>query len=171
MNMELANRLPSLKLVVFDFDGVFTDNAVYVNQEGVESVRCHRSDGLGLSRIRKCGIETIIISTETNPVVLARAEKLKMEALHGIEEKGSALSAEVEKRGLSWDQVAFVGNDINDIPCLERVGLPVVVADAYDEVRPLAKLILKRKGGEGAVREFCDLIWNARKGKKETNNE
>jgi 3-deoxy-D-manno-octulosonate 8-phosphate phosphatase (KDO 8-P phosphatase) len=171
MDPKLKKTLTNLKFVVFDFDGVFTDNAVYVNQEGVESVRCHRSDGLGLSRIRECGVETLIISTEPNPVVFARAKKLKMEALYGIAEKGSALTGEVLKRGLSWDEVAFVGNDINDLPCLELVGLPVVVADAYDEVLPLAKLILKQKGGEGAVREFCDLIWNARKGNKDAINE
>lgn len=163
MEIELQKLLTSLKLVVFDFDGVFTDNAVIVSEEGVESVRCHRSDGLGLSRLRKCGVETMILSSEPNPVVLARAKKLKIEARHGIEAKGLALEEEKEKRALSWDQIAFVGNDINDAPCLKLVGYPVVVADAYDEVLPLAKHVLERKGGEGAVREICDLIWNAYK--------
>jgi len=152
-----------ISFVAFDFDGVFTNNMVYVSQKGSESVRCCRSDGLGLRRLREMGVDSAILSTETNPVVNIRAAKLKIACRPGLENKWAALEEERILRGLSWEQVAFVGNDINDAECLQAVGLPVVVADAFDEVRSLARLVLKRKGGDGAVREFCDLLWDLKK--------
>lgn len=161
---EVAELISALKLVVFDFDGVFTDNRVMVSDGGTESVMCCRSDGLGLRRLRELGIDMFILSTETNPVVSVRARKLELECIHGCENKLRALEAEAERRGISLVDTAFVGNDINDLDCLKNVGLPVVVADAYDEVRGLARIVLSRSGGYGAVREFCDLVYATRKG-------
>lgn len=160
---QTVKMLRALKLVVFDFDGVFTDNRVIVSEDGMESVVCCRSDGYGLRRLEAVKVGALIISAEPNPAVVLRARKLKIQCFHGVEDKLTLLKEEVRKRKISIAQTAFVGNDINDAKCLKAVGLPVVVADAWPEVRPLAKLVLKRKGGEGAVREFCDLVWNAKR--------
>lgn len=154
--------LKNLRLAVFDFDGVFTDNRVIVSEKGVESVVCNRSDGLGLRRLREAGVDMFILSTEVNPVVTCRARKLKIGCHQGVEDKLTVLKREAAHRGIPLSQVAFVGNDINDIECLDAVGVPVVPADAWLEVRPHAKWVLKRRGGDGAVREFCDTVWKAK---------
>lgn len=155
---EVRAALQEVRLVAFDFDGVFTDNTVYVTQDGVESVRCWRSDGLGLQKLRELGIGTVIISTETNPVVTARARKLGIRCLQDCADKVAALRGVADADGIGLDQVAFVGNDINDAPCLAAVGLPIVVHDAHEDVVGLAKIRTRTPGGRGAVREVCDLI-------------
>lgn len=155
---ELRKLIRQVRLVAFDFDGVFTDNMVYVFDDGKEAVRCSRGDGLGLSKLRRLGIETIIISTETNPVVSARARKLKMRCVQSCEDKRAVLENLTDELGISMSQVAFMGNDINDIPCLECVGLPIVVQDSHPDVIHLAKYRTKTPGGHGAVREVCDIF-------------
>jgi YrbI family 3-deoxy-D-manno-octulosonate 8-phosphate phosphatase len=156
---RLGELLVSIRLLVFDFDGVFTDNMVYVTQEGIESVRCWRSDGIGLTRVRSTGVHTLILSTETNPVVKARANKLKTLCKQGIEDKAAAIFEACRELGIDPAQVAFVGNDINDIPAFKAVGLPIAVSDAYAEVLPYVLHRTTRPGGYGAVREVCDLIF------------
>jgi N-acetylneuraminate synthase/sialic acid synthase len=156
---ELRERIMATRSVVFDFDGVFTDGAVYVGEDGHESVRCNRSDGLGLQRLAELGLDLLILSTETNPVVSARAAKLKVACLHGQRRKIEALKGHALERGLSLEQIAYVGNDINDSECLKAVGLPIVVHDAWPEVARLARLRTERPGGQGAVREICDLFF------------
>jgi YrbI family 3-deoxy-D-manno-octulosonate 8-phosphate phosphatase len=150
-----------IKAVVFDFDGVFTDNRVYVFEDGKEAVVCHRSDGMGIGRLKKLGIEMLVLSTETNPVVTKRARKLKLPVIQSSEDKLSALRAWSEKKRISLASLAYLGNDINDLDCLKSVGLPVVVADAMPEVLPHAAIVLRKAGGKGAVRELCDMIFNA----------
>ena len=159
---ELISLIKGLKAVVFDFDGVFTDNTVFVDQNGVESVRCWRSDGLGLSRITSLGLKTLIISTEKNHVVSTRAKKLKTEYIHGVDDKAYTIAKWSSKVGIPLSNIAFVGNDINDIPALREVGLPIGVADSYDEILPFIKYQTNKCGGYGAVREVCDLIVNMR---------
>jgi 3-deoxy-D-manno-octulosonate 8-phosphate phosphatase (KDO 8-P phosphatase) len=154
--------LASVKLVGFDFDGVFTDNAVYVNQDGIEAVRCWRSDGLGLSRLRTVGVQAFIISTEVNPVVTARANKLKLLCRQGVEDKSEAILEACQQLGVPPAHTMFVGNDINDICAFKSVGVPVAVADAYPEVLPHVMYRTERQGGFGAVREVCDLIFQAK---------
>jgi len=161
-NMLTIDLLSAVRLIAFDFDGVFTDNTVYVTQEGVESVRCWRSDGLGLSRLRSVGVQAFIISTEANPVVSARAQKLKLACKQGIEDKAAAILATCSELDIPPEQTMFVGNDINDIPAFKSVGLPVAVADAYPEIYPYVLYRTQRPGGLGAVREICDLVYNAR---------
>lgn len=156
--MTLEERIRTIALVAFDFDGVFTDNAVYVAEEGYESVRCWRGDGLGLRQIERLGIATVIISTEPNPVVAARARKLKIRCLYGVDNKLDALANIVEEMGISLEQVAFVGNDVNDLACLHAVGLPIVVNDAHPDVLDAAVYRTETRGGYGAVREVCDLF-------------
>lgn len=151
-----------VRLVVFDFDGVFTDNTVLVDQNGIEAVRCWRSDGLGLARLRGLGVESVIISTETNPVVTVRADKLKLLSKQGIEDKAAAIFATCNELDVAPEYTMFVGNDINDIPAFNVVGLPVAVADAYPEVFPHVKYRTTKCGGHGAVREVCDLIYFAK---------
>lgn len=161
MGEDVASILRALKAIVFDFDGVFTDNTVLVDQHGVESVRCWRSDGLGLVRVRGLGVKTLIISTEANPVVSIRAQKLKTDCIQGIEDKAAAIADWAISMGLPLSEIGFVGNDVNDIPALKEVGLPIGVADAYEEISPFIKHRTRRRGGYGAVREVCDLIVNA----------
>lgn len=161
---SLRTQLRDVRLVVFDFDGVFTDNTVYVSQDGVESVRCWRSDGLGLSRLREVGVASIIVSTETNPVVSARAAKLKIDCMQGVADKRRAVLDVCQRLEVSIGNTAFVGNDINDFPALEVVGLPICVADAYPEVVPHIAYKTQKQGGYGAVREVCDLIYEAKLG-------
>jgi len=160
--MLTTDLLSSVRLIAFDFDGVFTDNTVYVTQDGVESVRCWRSDGLGLSRLRSVGVQAFIISTEANPVVSARAQKLKLACKQGIEDKAAALLATCSELDIPPEQTMFVGNDINDIPAFKSVGLPVAVADAYPEIYPYVLFRTQKPGGMGAVREICDLVYNAK---------
>ena len=154
--------LRTVELVVFDFDGVFTDNRVLVDEEGREAVFCTRADGLGIEALRRAGIDSLILSTEPNPVVAARAAKLKMACVHGASDKWAALAEILRVRRLKAARVAYVGNDINDRGCLEHAGVPICVADAHPDVRSLARLVTERRGGEGAVREVCDAIVRAR---------
>lgn len=150
-----------IRLLVFDFDGVFTDNAVYVTQDGVESVRCWRSDGLGLSRLREAKrVEILVLSTEENPVVAARCRKLKLPCVQGVADKAVRLKELAAERGLSLQDIAYVGNDTNDAGCLAMAGLPIAVADAHPGVRELARLTTTVPGGYGAVREICDLFYS-----------
>jgi YrbI family 3-deoxy-D-manno-octulosonate 8-phosphate phosphatase len=161
--LQNIDRIVSrIRLVAFDFDGVFTDNMVYVFENGAEAVRCFRSDGIGLQKLKKIGIETVIISTEANPVVSARARKLKMRCIQDCQDKRAVLEELVREQNIDLQEVAFVGNDINDLPCLECVGLPIVVQDAYQEVAQRALFQTKRPGGHGAVREICDLFERVR---------
>jgi YrbI family 3-deoxy-D-manno-octulosonate 8-phosphate phosphatase len=154
----LRERIRAVRLIAFDFDGVFTDNKVYVFQDGSEAVCCFRGDGLGLDKLKRLGVQTIVISTEVNPVVAARAGKLGIRCLPGCRDKRAILQQVVGELGLTMEQVAFVGNDINDRDCLSAVGLPMVVRDAHPDVMSLALYRTRVLGGQGAVREICDLF-------------
>jgi YrbI family 3-deoxy-D-manno-octulosonate 8-phosphate phosphatase len=147
--------LRRVRLVVFDFDGVMTDNRVLTLQDGTEGVFCNRSDGLGIGMLREAGMPMLVLSKEENPVVAARCRKLKLECHQGIDDKLAELTRVIEARGLTPDQVAYVGNDVNDEACLRAVGLPVAVADAYPEALAAARVVTLRAGGQGAVREVC----------------
>jgi 3-deoxy-D-manno-octulosonate 8-phosphate phosphatase (KDO 8-P phosphatase) len=162
---DLARLLTDVGIVVFDFDGVFTDNRVWTSESGEETVACSRSDGLGLRRLDEVGVPYVIVSTETNPVVAARAAKLGVDCVQGVDDKLAVVRAEAAVRGVALRDVAYVGNDLNDSACLRAVGLPVVPADAWPDVIPLARWVLSRPGGHGCVRELCDAIWNARRGR------
>jgi YrbI family 3-deoxy-D-manno-octulosonate 8-phosphate phosphatase len=153
--------LARVRLAIFDFDGVFTDNRVWVNERGEEMLAFTRSDGLGLRRLDEVGVRYLIVSTEPNAIVAARAAKLGAPCVHGVDDK---LAVVEELRGdVELDAVAYVGNDINDAECLRAVGLPVVPADAWPEARSLARWVLSRPGGAGCVREFCDAVWEAQR--------
>lgn len=147
-----------ISLVAFDFDGVFTDNRVWVDENGHEMVAAFRSDSYGMLRLEEKGIRLVVISTETNPVVAARCRKVGIECIQGIKDKASVLKEYLKKNGIKADETIFIGNDINDLGCFQIVGFSVAVADALPDVSKSADLILSHKGGYGAVRELCELI-------------
>ena len=149
-----------LDLIVYDFDGVMTDNKVYVDQNGNEMVQVNRADGLGVSEIKKLGIEQIIISTEKNSVVSARASKLSIPCLQGIENKKMALFDYCKENDIDLKNVAYVGNDINDKNVMENTGLTFCPADAHGSIKKISDHVLKTKGGHGVIRELLDFINN-----------
>jgi N-acylneuraminate cytidylyltransferase len=147
-----------VSLVVFDFDGVMTDDRVWVNQDGLEFVAANRGDGMGISRLLAAGIRAVIISTESNPVVAARAKKLKLPYYHSVGDKAAILTSYLAEEGLSSKKTIYVGNDVNDLPCFPLVACAVAVADAHPDVKRRADQVLTQSGGHGAVREVCDLL-------------
>lgn len=157
-DLRAAGELERVRLLVLDFDGVLTDNRVLVDETGREAVWCHRGDGWGIGRLKEAGIEVVVVSTEDNPAVAARCSKLKIDCVQGCNDKLAAVKAVAQRRSLQPEQIAYIGNDVNDLECLKWVGLPIVVADAEPAVRPLARLVTTRRGGYGAVREVCDLF-------------
>jgi N-acylneuraminate cytidylyltransferase len=148
----------TISAIVFDFDGVFTDNRVMVFEDGREAVLCHRGDGLGLGQLKNLGIPILVLSTEKNPVVQARSSKLCLECRQGCDDKLTALQTWLKEVGADASTTIYVGNDANDLACLKSVGCPVIVADAHPSVRDVALLTLSAPGGFGALRELCDLI-------------
>ncbi|WP_426186727.1 cytidylyltransferase domain-containing protein [Microbacterium sp. TWP3-1-2b2] len=150
-----------VKAVVTDFDGVHTDDTVLIDTAGEEQVRVSREDGMGVARLRRAGIPMLILSTEVNPVVRARAHKLRVPVLHGIEDKAEALAAWAGENGIALADIAYLGNDVNDLPAMRIVGWPVAVANAHPEVRAAARAVLARSGGQGAVRELIERVLTA----------
>ncbi|MBI3173071.1 MAG: acylneuraminate cytidylyltransferase [Chloroflexi bacterium] len=150
----------SVKMVVTDFDGVITDGRVWVSEDGRETVAASRSDSMRTRQMRAAGIEVMILSSEVNPVVSARAKKMGIEAIHGMDlhAKGEVLKKVLAEKNLDASEVVYLGNDFNDLPCFEVAGWAVAVADAYPEVLRAADYVLKTNGGFGALRELCDLI-------------
>jgi len=156
---KLRRRMPErVDLLILDFDGVLTDNRVWTDKDGREMVAANRSDGIGLEALRKAGVDVVVISKETNPVVAARCQKLNLPFVQGIQDKGPALTRLMEERGVDPARVVYLGNDTNDLPCFPLVGWAVAVADAWPDVIRQADYVLSRPGGHGAVRELCDLI-------------
>ena len=162
-------ELSSIHTVAFDFDGVFTDNKVWVDQDGKESVRCDRGDGLAFDLVRsfcrrgQLDIEFFILSKETNPVVLARALKLKLDCRHGISDKLAFMREYLAKRfpehEVAFEGLIYVGNDLNDLPLMRHAGYAVAPSDAHPMVKDAANLIIERPGGEGFVRTFIELLF------------
>jgi 3-deoxy-D-manno-octulosonate 8-phosphate phosphatase (KDO 8-P phosphatase) len=160
---ELEPLLERVRFAFFDFDGVFTDNRVWVDERGDELLAFSRSDGLGLRRLDQVGVQYLIVSMEQSPIVGARAQKLRAGCVQGVDDKLLVVRERSEAAGIALEDVAYVGNDINDAECLRAVGLPVVPADAWPEVQQLARWVLSRAGGTGCVREFCDGVWEAQR--------
>jgi YrbI family 3-deoxy-D-manno-octulosonate 8-phosphate phosphatase len=148
-----------VSLIVFDFDGVMTDNRVWTDQDGRESVAANRSDSLGLDLLRESSpIRCFVLSKETNPVVAARCRKIKVPVLQSVDDKPSALRKLFADQGVDPAEVIYMGNDTNDLPCFPLVGCAVVPADAHPQVLYEADVILQNTGGHGVVRELCDML-------------
>jgi YrbI family 3-deoxy-D-manno-octulosonate 8-phosphate phosphatase len=146
------------KAVITDFDGVHTDGSVILTQDGTEAVKCSRLDGMGISLAKKRGIEVLILSKEKNHVVSARAEKLSVECIQGCDRKIQALSEWLDSRDLYWDDIVYVGDDINDLDCIQLAGFSVCPANATKIIKKFSDLHLQKRGGEGCLREFIDQL-------------
>jgi len=149
---------PRVRLVVLDFDGVLTDNRVWTDAEGREMVAADRGDGWGLARLRERGVQVVVLSTETNPVVAARCRKLGLPFVQGSDDKAAALKALMAERGAVPEETIYLGNDANDLPCFPLVACALAVADAHPSALSCADRVLSHPGGRGAVRELCDLL-------------
>ncbi|MCL4273880.1 MAG: acylneuraminate cytidylyltransferase [Anaerolineales bacterium] len=158
---ESRRRMPeTVQMIICDFDGVVTDNLVLTDEKGKESVAASRSDSMHIKTLREKGVEVMILSSEPNPVVKARAKKMGVEAIHGIgmQDKGRVMREVLEQKKVKAENVIYIGNDLNDLPCFEVAGWSVAVADAYPEVIRAADYVLTKNGGHGAVRELCELV-------------
>jgi len=166
--MTSTNKIPStetlsqIKAVVFDFDGVFTDNRVIVSTTGEEFVICDRGDGMGTNLLADAGIKMLILSKEKNAVVTSRGKKLNIEVIQGCDDKLPELKKWLKKNNIDAQQSAYIGNDINDLECLSHVGVAVIPADAHYSVLDVATWILQHNGGRGAIREFADALLSNR---------
>jgi 3-deoxy-D-manno-octulosonate 8-phosphate phosphatase (KDO 8-P phosphatase) len=150
--------LPKFNLLVYDFDGVLTDNTVYVDQNGIETVRVNRADGLAISILKNEGFTQLILSTEKNPVVSKRAEKLEIPVIQGSESKLICLKNYCNTHNINLKTVLYIGNDINDYEVMTQVGYKVCPADAHISIIEISDMILSSKGGYGVIREFYDVL-------------
>ena len=151
-----ASDTVRIRALVTDFDGVHTDDKVTISEDGSELVRCSRADGMGVEMLRNKNLHLLILSREQNPVVRARASKLKMSVQHHVQDKLPALDAWRQANNLEWSEIAYIGNDINDVECMKACGLSFCPSDAHESARAIAKMVLKRRGGDGAIRELSD---------------
>ena len=150
--------LARIQLVVFDFDGVFTNNLVYLDQNGIETVACNRSDGLGIGMLRDANIPALVLSAEVNPVVSRRCEKLKLECVQGVKDKLAALTKLCADRNIPLANVLYAGNDVNDVLCMQACGIAVAPSDARAEALSAATAVLTERGGDCFVRRICELL-------------
>ncbi len=154
MKSKLSNsKIP--KILFTDFDGCLTDDRVWLNQEGEEFVAANRKDGLAIKRLKNLGIQVVIASTETNKVVLARGNKMGVEVLQGLADKAEAIEQYLEQKNLSWSDIWYVGNDINDLGGIESASLSLCPADAVKKVRKTVDIVLKTNGGRGILSEIA----------------
>lgn len=145
-------------LLVYDFDGVMTDNRVLVFQDGTEAVFANRADGWGVEQLRKAGFMQLILSTETNPVVSARAKKLQIKIFQGSGDKANDLTAYCQSQSIGTEKVLYVGNDVNDLDAMRLIGYPVAPADAHPSVLAIAKYVTRARGGEGVIKEISEWL-------------
>lgn len=152
--------MKSISLIVYDFDGVLTDNRVLVSEDGKESVTCNRSDGWWISKIKELGIPQIILSTEKNPVVSARGLKIGLEVIQGQKNKAAALHEFATKASVDFSKICYVGNELNDLEVMRAVGFSVAPQDSHPEILKVAKIVLATNGGAGVVRHLYDWLVN-----------
>jgi YrbI family 3-deoxy-D-manno-octulosonate 8-phosphate phosphatase len=157
---SVEQKIRGIKLFAMDFDGVFTDNRVFIDEKGKEIVACDRSDSLGIKMLkeRRPDIKIIVISKETSNVVKARCDKLKIECKTGIDDKLTTFKKIIDAGNAKPEEVAYIGNDVNDIECIQFAGIGVAVSDAAPQVLKVADYITHKKGGRGAIRELIDII-------------
>ncbi len=146
----------NIDLIVYDFDGVMTDNRVLVLENGKEAVFCNRADGLAIEKIKNLGIPQIILSTEKNKVVEVRAKKLGIEVIHSVSDKRSVIIDWCKKRDCDLDRILYIGNDVNDLEAMKLVGYPIAPQDASSTVKEIAKAVLNKKGGEGVIKDLFE---------------
>jgi YrbI family 3-deoxy-D-manno-octulosonate 8-phosphate phosphatase len=148
------NKIPKPKILFTDFDGCLTDDRVWLNQDGEEFVAANRKDGLAVKRLKNLGIQVVITSTETNKVVLARGNKMGVEVLQGLADKAESIDQYLKQKNLSWNDVWYIGNDVNDLGAIEKAKLSISPADAVKKVRKTVDIVLKTNGGRGILSEI-----------------
>jgi YrbI family 3-deoxy-D-manno-octulosonate 8-phosphate phosphatase len=152
------HKIPKPKIIFTDFDGCLTDDRVWLNQDGEEFVAANRKDGLAVKRLKNLGIQVVITSTETNKVVLARGNKMGVEVLQGLADKAESTDQYLKQKNLSWNDVWYIGNDVNDLGAIEKAKLSISPADAVKKVRKAVDVILKTNGGYGVLSEIASLL-------------
>ena len=157
MNSKL-HKIPKPKILFTDFDGCLTDDRVWLNQDGEEFVASNRKDGLAVKRLKNLGIQLVITSTETNKVVLARGNKMGVEVLQGLSDKAESIEQYLNQKNLSWKDVWYIGNDVNDIQAIRKAKFSICPSDAVKAVRKEVDLKLKTKGGYGVLSELATLL-------------
>ena len=157
MKSKLSNsKIP--KILFTDFDGCLTDDRVWLNQEGEDFVAANRKDGLAVKRLQNLGIQVVIASTETNKVVIARGNKMGVDVLQGLADKAEAIAQYLNQKNLSWNDIWYVGNDVNDLGAIERANLSLCPADAVKKVRKTVDVVLKINGGYGILEEIATTL-------------
>lgn len=165
LSKDLKEKFKHIKLLALDFDGTLTVGAfVIFREDGKESVVCSRRDSLGTNMLQKAGIDVVVISKETNGVVPSRCKKMGIKCWHGVgtaDDKLEILQSYAKENNLTAEEICYGGDDVNDISCMEWAGFSFTVADGYALCKEKADYVTKAKGGEGAVREVCDIILEA----------
>ena len=157
MKSKLSNtKIP--KIIFTDFDGCLTDDRVWLNLDGEEFVAANRKDGLAVRRLKNLGIQVVIASTETNKVVLARGNKIGVDVLQGLADKAEAIEQYLYQKNLSWEDVWYVGNDVNDLGAIKKARLSFCPADAVKKVRKSVDVVLKTNGGYGILEEIVTTL-------------
>ena len=163
LNNQLEEKAAKIKYFFCDIDGTLTDGGVYYSLRGEEMKKFSLRDGTGFFLLRKCNIKTGFITTESSPVVAQRAKKLKIDAyLHGTCKKLDSMSDFLEKTGCTFDEIAYIGDELNDVKLLKECGLSFAVSDADESVKAIADIICNRKGGDGAFREAVGVLLKLR---------
>ena len=152
--------LEKIDAFIFDFDGVLTNNLVHIDQQGNEWVSCNRSDGLAFDVLRKLNIPTYILSTEKNPVVTVRGNKLKVPVLQGLESKSNSLIELADREGFELQKIMYVGNDLNDYQVMQLCGYCACPIDSHERIKSIAQVVLNTEGGNGVVRELLEEVLN-----------
>ena len=158
MSKTTKIEIDDIDALVFDFDGVLTNNLVHLDQDGKEWVSCSRGDGLAFDVLRKLNKPTYILSTEKNPVVSARAEKLKVPVLQGIGNKAIAVYELANQEGYDLSRILYIGNDLNDYRAMQKCGYSACPSDSHPVIKNMAAITLSTKGGDGVVRELSEVV-------------
>lgn len=164
--MDIKAKLSKIKLLAMDFDGVLTDGFVYIAENGKETVRCSRRDGKGIEMLKKNGIKLLVVSKEVNSVVEVRCRKLGIDCFYGLPDgkaKLESLKKYMMKNNISQNGVAFIGDDVQDLECLNYAAVKITVADGDGQCLKIAQYVTTKKGGNHAVREVCDMILETKK--------
>jgi len=151
-------KIKKPKIIFTDFDGCLTDDRVWLNLDGEEFVAANRKDGLAAKRLKNLGIQIVITSTETNKVVSARGIKMGVEVLQGLSDKVQAVENYLKEKDLTWDDVWYIGNDVNDLGAIKKAKLSVSPADAVKSVRKSVDVVLKTNGGSGVLEEIVTIL-------------
>ena len=152
--------IDNIDVFIFDFDGVLTNNLVYIDQEGKEIVSCSRADGLAFDVLKKLNKKSFILSTEKNSVVAMRARKLKIPVMQGVFNKVEAIKELIEKNNYNLKNILYVGNDLNDYRVMKLCGYTACPADSHERIKNISKILLTKNGGDGVVRELLEEVLN-----------